>query len=78
MELMTTELLAGIQVWHVVFGAIGLLVVLMVLQSLLRKKDVDDSLNVRAWCGACGWKGSASKYQRKCPRCGGELQKHAA
>jgi len=75
MELMTTEVLAGLKVWHLMFGAIGVLVVLLVVQSLLKKREDLDSMNVRAWCGACGWRGSASKYQRKCPKCGGELQK---
>lgn len=77
MELMTTEVLAGIKVWHLMFGAIGLLVVLMILQSLRKKRDDLGALNVPAWCAACGWKGSVSKYVRKCPKCGGEVQKDA-
>lgn len=75
MELMTTELIAGIRVWHLVFGAIGALVALLVVQSIFKKSEAQDSLTLKAWCGACGWKGGASKYQRKCPMCGGELQK---
>jgi hypothetical protein len=72
MELLERELFAGITVLHALLGVIGLFLAMTLLDKLRRKDAGDPTLHVDVRC-ACGWRGSVSKYARRCPKCGGDV-----
>jgi uncharacterized membrane protein YqjE len=72
MELLHRQLFGGITVLHALLGVIGLFVLMTIVEKIRGKPAADTSLNVDVRC-ACGWKGSVSKYTRRCPKCGGDV-----
>ena len=72
MELLHRELFFGVTVLQLLLGLIGLFVVMTLIDKLRGKPGGDPALNVDAQC-ACGWRGSVSKYSRRCPKCGGDV-----
>jgi rRNA maturation endonuclease Nob1 len=73
MELMNTEVVAGLTVLHLTIAVIVLLLIGIGVQSMRKEKPAGEDLMVRARCSGCGWTGKLSKHQRKCPRCNGEV-----
>ncbi len=73
MDLINTEIAAGITVLHAIIAAIVILIAGIALQSLRKDKLPGQELLRDAQCPGCGWKGRVSKYQRKCPGCNGDL-----
>lgn len=70
---MTREAFGGVTVIHITVALIVLFIVGIALQSLRKRQDDGESMMVSARCTGCGWTGKLSRYQRKCPRCNGEV-----
>lgn len=56
----------------IVVGVI-VVIVLGILRRLLGGQKEESSHNIKASCKACGWRGSVSKFARKCPKCNAAL-----
>lgn len=61
------EVFAGLKVWQLAAGAVGLVLFLKVWSQLTRRKPHTQA-TFRASC-ACGWTGEASRFTRQCPKC---------
>lgn len=53
-----------------VFGVAVLLIVVVVAKKLLGGGDKPSQHHRVTTCRQCGWKGEASAYRPKCPKCG--------
>ena len=73
MDTLNYEVFAGITVLHLGIALVVVLLVLIGLQSLRKEETPGKDIFIKARCGGCGWAGKLSKYQRKCPACGGEV-----
>jgi hypothetical protein len=73
METINYEVFAGITVLHLTIALVVVLLLLIGLQSLRKEATPGQEIFVKASCSGCGWRGKMSKYQRKCPKCGGEI-----
>lgn len=73
MELMSTEVVAGLTVFHLTLIVIALFVIGIALQSLRKGRDDAERLMVQVSCAMCGWKGRMSRHQKKCPQCNADI-----
>ncbi len=69
---MNRELFSGVTVMHALLGVIALAILLSILDRFRRKETSDPELHVDVRC-ACGWFGQVSRYARRCPKCGGDV-----
>ncbi|HNS97320.1 MAG TPA: hypothetical protein PLJ27_15545 [Polyangiaceae bacterium] len=69
MDILNTELIAGITLLHAFLAVFVVLIAGIAVQALRKDKLAGQDLQREATCPHCGWKGRLSKYQRKCPGC---------
>lgn len=73
MDLLNTEVVAGLTALHLIIAVGVLLLIGIGLQSLQKEKTDGARLLSKVQCGACGWKGTLSQHQNKCPQCNGGI-----
>lgn len=55
-------------------AVVALIVLSLVMRGFGKKSGPDRSqTHVNKECAGCGWKGSVSKFHKKCPNCGAAL-----
>ncbi len=69
MDLISTEVVAGLTVLHLLIALAVLLLIGIAAQSLRKSKLDGEELMRQVRCNGCGWTGKVSKHQRRCPRC---------
>ena len=70
---MNTEVVAGVTVLHLTIALIVLLLIGIGVQSFRKEKVAGEQLLTRVTCDSCGWKGTLSRHQKKCPRCNTDI-----
>lgn len=70
---MNTEVVAGLTVLHVTGALIVLLLIGIGVQSLRKEKVPGERLMSKVSCASCGWEGTVSRHQKKCPQCNGDI-----
>ena len=73
MEVINTEVFAGVTVLHLLIAVTVLFIIGIVLQSFRKEKETGEALMVNVRCPGCGWTGRMSKHQRKCPQCNTDI-----
>ena len=69
MDLSFLDAVGGVRV---VATVVAVVIVALVVKSLFRSKVAPSHFQPRS-CNSCGWKGSASNFKPKCPKCGTAL-----
>lgn len=75
MNFVYIEVYSGIQVWQLLAGFGGLMIIMAIWNRLERSRTLKNTRSHVAVksCAACGWNGNTGSHVRNCPRCNGHL-----